>query len=348
MSAISKLKNTSFGSVPKQGLEVIDVYEQGRLDAFLANPDTAEGTKLVGELYPDLPADKVLKALNDPRTAEYLDKAGVTLKGALGAIDRNLPDGMDVGELMGDFDVPFLSEWGSQLKAAMPSDMFNGSNLDDFKELFGSIKKYNLEGYGAQAKQLWALWGKSSGVLGREISSTNPSVLAAIKTLTAKKLILSGESDKVLDWIEADENIPDDIKKQIYADLLDAAASVGNTDLIEELLNRAGSAATPAKRQATIKSMLFGYRLPGTFTEASLATEADGLITRCNILDANWAKTERHGVTVDSLKNFTYASQHALTVLAKDLRTSELAQAYIMFNPYKEKEVSLSNRFIYN
>lgn len=347
MSDISVLKNTSFGSVPKEGLEVIDVYEQGKLDAFIANPSSNEGLTLLSEQYPDLPADKVMDIINDPRTAEYLDKSGISLKEAFSGIDRNLPDGLGAGDFLGDFDVPFLSEWGGQLKSALPSDIFNNASIDDFKDFFNGIKSYNVAGYDIDITQLKTIWGKSSGVLGRDTSTTNPALYAAIKLVTAKKMILAGETDSVLDWIENDENISDELKQQIYADLLDTAAAAGETDLISELLIRAGSAATPAKRIATIRSMLFSYRLPATFTEASLVTEADGLITRCLMLDDYWAKTERNGETVTSLKNFSYASQHALTVLTKDLRTSELAQAYLLFNPYAEKEASISNRFIY-
>ncbi|QAX96135.1 hypothetical protein [Vibrio phage vB_VmeM-Yong XC32] len=350
MSAKSILSRTSFGTKPTQGLEVIDAYKQGELDKFIQNPTSDAGLQILSEQYPDLKADKLLDIINDPLTQEYLAESGLTLNNALDGIKRNLPSGVDLNSLLGDFDVPFLAEWAEKFKGSVDFNLFSGLDNIDYKSFLTNIKKYRDQyrlGSNWDFKNIQSLWGKAAGVLPRDTVTMDKVLQLANRFSIADKLARTGLGQEIIDWINDDSTLSAEEKKTLFGDLLPSFAESGLWDYIDDLISKGPTNISPKIRKDTVKGLLYGYRLPVGASPSIYHAEAEKLIARLDALDANWDKIDRNGVSTPSMKFMRYASEHTVTILSAHDRTRNMALSFRTFAAVPVSETSLAQRFIY-
>lgn len=339
-----KIIKTSFGSKPKLGLEVIDIYKKESLQKFVEDPTTPGGVKLVNEVYPELKADKAMEIINDPKTKEYLDKAGIELKELINKTKGILPAGVDLSGLLGDFSLPECFQFSTSLKnsISMPEWLkIDGSTMKSiFSYAKGLYKEYNIDGLMDNDMVAWGMAQASS--LGKSIKAGAGGVgdfvmSAAHKYGVSEKLIgLKDMGKDVVKWITDDASIPDSIKNNMLVDIAVKAAKDGDTDFFKDIYDSAKGFFTAKDRVDTIRGLLSGYVLPPGIKPAGYAAESTAFLGKLNDIDMAWSTTHRNGVVVDNLYNLTLASLDAVFILGFNDTTRAESAVMQSFRPKME------------
>lgn len=135
--AVSDTSITSFGTDPKRGLEVVDAYEQGGLNGFLADGKLNLSADSLGPLLNDITPNQLQTLQKDESFINFAKENGGVSK-SIGLIKSTFPKSAnDVSGIIGDItngDLIGSYNTALRLKNNMPSSLYNNIQQDVFNK----------------------------------------------------------------------------------------------------------------------------------------------------------------------------------------------------------------------
>lgn len=133
---------TNFNTAPTEGAEAIDAYNADKIQSFVAGRSDAELETVVTNVYPGADPQKVIKVLRDPKTAEYVGEAGITVDQAFTYLKGVTPPGVSFSNALDFGSLGESTDFFTQLKDYMPAYEFSTMDLDFTKGMFVKFKEY--------------------------------------------------------------------------------------------------------------------------------------------------------------------------------------------------------------
>lgn len=308
---IADLTGTTFSNTPKQGLEVIDVYDSEQVESFLSKPITDEDVVLLNKLYPDLKADKIQAALNNPAVKEYLASSGGTIDDLIKKARNTLPPGSSLSDYVGDFSLVDIKEGFEEYRKLTTSDEW--ASVD---KLYGSSLMTNLKTLtdktGIACMPCSSICGSANNNAGGDPSG---GVVGAAKLWSdIERLIICGLMDRALSYLDENYGLFDSqLFQEVSAGLVKAAAAYRFYQAAEVLIEKANTAFGIGEKDEVVKATLSGFTIAPDLPLSKYPEEANKLKAFIDRIYPDWLYTD-WGI------NYKILSAHYFPYLSNDIK----------------------------
>lgn len=347
----SNVTEGSFGNNPTGNLEAIDAYDKDIIDKYL-NGATKAAPKALSEQFPDIPADQIKQLLNDPSNKQLMADKDLSFDDLVKAVRKSLPPKVDLSNVTDLTSMSNLMTFSDGLREHLGGPAWQAMDKDLFSDTYNAYEKYKKSfspGGNWPEKVKGLSIAGVNGLLSGTGESLDSIMDAANKLGVTKMVMRSGATSDFIDWI-AKSDLPDELKKMIYGDLVEVAGQNGYLSMIKKLIALAEDKFNPSGRKKTIMNVLNGFTKPYTDNVDKFAEHAKTLIDTCDSLDASWrtSKAANGKDEIQSSRYLQHATMDALEVLKHDARTRDMVMSFVAFNPIKGSYKQLATRdYIY-
>lgn len=316
----AQLSKTSFGNTPLANQEVVDIYQQESIEAYMKSSDLELPVGLAEE-FPTIPPNQLSDLLNDADLLAYLNENNIDFSTFIGNINALLPPGVDLGALLELFDLPFIGEMLLVISTLLGSSRFSSLTTDILITMLSAMSLFPDGTFDTD----YELWQLSQGSSTFNDSTYLPMELLYQLGLSDNSIKNGGDGylSSVIPFFTDNDQI------DLLTILLGTAAVVGAIVIIDQLIDYVSDYLSPAEKKKTIKQLLTGYRKPSTPTPQSYYTEAKRFVDQLYAIDSNWQSARRNSIGVSNLHLYRYASYEALLIMKYDERTAINAVIWI-------------------